>query len=247
MGAALASNISKQVTDETISFMNTASQCCYTDAAQLQWFVVQNWNGGNVTISGVDQEESSILNATCQQTVTSNSTINSQINQSAKNVASAITQALGIGFDVSINVAENVTALMVAVTNAVQNQCTTQAIQEQSFIVQNFAAGTTGSIYVNTIKQGEAWNFITACAQQDTNVTSASTTLTNSISQSAEAQVEGIFGNLGFLLIIILVIIGAILFLGVKALTNPVFLVVLVVIIGLWLGLAYWRRWWPFK
>lgn len=245
MGAAVSTNIAKQVTNDTVNIMNTAGQCCYTANEQISFIGGYNWGGGPVTISHIDQSDISVVNASCQQNVTFSTSTSTSISQSANQVATAITQALGMGVSASTELINSVESVMTSVVNSVQGTCLTTSLQDQTIIGEN--AGGTGPVLINYIDQGAQWDAMTSCVQNDTTVTHAQANLVNQISQHAEAQVEGIFGNLGFLLIIILVIVGGILLLGFRALTNPVFLVVLVVIIGLWLGLAYWRKWWPFK
>ena len=254
----MGANVSQQINaaaNESVSVINNQTQNCVTMGNQSQAIAICTGNtslcpGGasSVDIENVNFNQSAIYTTQCSTNVNITTDIQQQISQAFQQAATAIAQQFQLSVanvnqvaSISANIATNID------TTTVQN-CVQQASQNQGITVS--CAPTGGGACDVTIKQvnfEQGFTPINNCILQEQNAQTVINQVTQQISQQGEAKVESIFGPLIAIIIIIIVIIGAVLLGGTKALGDWRVWIVIIVLILIYLAIAFWRHWFPFE
>lgn len=254
----MGANVSQEVdaaANESVSVINSQTNNCVTMGSQSQAISVCTNNTqlcphgtANVDIENVNFNQSAIYTTQCSSNINITSDIQQQISQAFQQAAAAIAQQFQLSAANVDQVAKIAANVATNIDNTTVQNCIQQVSQNQGITV---ACAPTGSGACNvTIKQinfEQGFTPINNCVLQEQNAQNVINQVTQQISQQGTAKVESIFGPLIAIIIVIIVIIGAVLFGGTKALGDWRLWIVIIVLILIYLALAFWRHWFPFE
>lgn len=246
MSSSYASNTVNDGVEISVNVLNEATQNCQTQVLESQDIVIKDIKNSTVNIGDINWSEVITLNDKCTQ----NSTTQTSISNSLEQTISQISKAVGQAFSIPGNTAQssNNTKLWTDIGTTIQNvynqKCKQLLIEQQTFILEDV---TNSRIDIANINWSESTNAMIACVQTDESVTSVKNKIVQNIEQKATAVIESLLSGLFTIILIIIVIVGVIILGGGKALTDWRFILVIAGIIILYLGLALWRKWFPFK
>ena len=247
MGNAVAQNIINDSINSMVSVSTNVASSCLTNVDETQNITICN-NNSETFLFGIDMSEVVEIDQACFSDATVTTNISQQIQVSATQAAEAIVKDLGLGS----SDASNLTNLYQQLTTVVQNNflstCVSNVQLNQSLnICDNKKLVAVGFLDYDGAVEG-----FSTCTQKVTANNSVAISIVDTISQKAVAKVlDDIFKYV--LILLIIVAVFALLFFGAPALlifVNWKLIAVLAVfvflLILLYLGLAYWRKWFPF-
>lgn len=252
MGANVSQEVDAAIED-MFSVVNNTTATCVQRGTQSQSLTISCPacpGGTNVTVEDITFNESAVYNTSCSEAVMNNTNINQDISMQISQVAMAIAQQ----FQLSVANVNEITKLLTQISDMVSNDtvltCVQQVAQNQGleiFCPSSPGADGVCNITVKGITFDERFTPINDCILQTSNSTGLVQQITDIVQQTGTAKVESIFGPLIAIIIVIIVIIGAVLFGGTKALGDWRLWVVIIVLILIYLALAFWRHWFPFE
>lgn len=238
MGNASTKNEIDTTINETISVMTKVVQNCSSKLTQEQ--LIDIAGDGNV-VEHVSFNSFMTVDSKCLQTTKVNNDIiakiGSQMDQSAKSTLGAL--SLNPGNADAENITKAYVNLGVAIANTFNQDCTSHLASSQKVVVNGHGNR------IRYISFNDVATVIKKCTQSSVAVNKASADLEQAIKQKATAEKKGV--DLMFLFIVIIGIIGTIFVGGGKVVTNPAFLTAVIVLILIYIGLAYSQGWWPFS
>lgn len=254
----MGANVSQEIdaaANESVSIINSQTQNCVQMGSQSQAISVCTNNTqlcpngtANVDIEDVNFNQSAIYTTQCSANINITSDIQQQISQAFQQAATAIAQQFQLAAANVDQVAKIAANVSTNIDNKTVQNCIQQVSQNQGITV---ACSPNGSGACNvTIKQinfEQGFMPINNCVLQEQNAQNVINQVTQAISQQGTSKVESIFGPLIAIIVIIIVIIGAVLLGGTKALGDWRLWVVIIVLVLIYLGLAFWRHWFPFE
>lgn len=253
----MGSSVSQQImaaASESISIINNQTQNCVQQGSQAEVISICAGGAGcsansNVNISGVNFQESAIYTTQCMETVNITTDIQNQISMAFQQAAEAIAQQFQLS-GASVNQVANISAMIGETirTDTVQN-CVQRVSQTEGIVVSCGKPGQGGvcNINIEQVTFAEGFQPINNCILQDTQTQGIINQVSQTISQQGTAKTESIFGPLGALILIILVIVGFVLYKGSNAITDWRLWVVVIVLLLIYLALAYALAWFPFE
>ena len=240
MGNATSTNIIDQHINSSIEVLNTTIQDCSSAISSQQGLDI---GGDNNVISGNVSDSFISADITCTQSAKVQNDITNKVNAKMKQMAKAILGALSL--NPGSAKAKNVTKLSIALGTSIKNTFNQKC---QSALTSNQVLRVTGSgntIRGNTFKSVQ--KIVKNCVQTSQAVTAAKNDLETVTDQTAASEKKGI--DLSFIIMIVLVVLGfaaAFYFKGMDLLKSPYFWIGVVVLIAAYIGLAFWKKWFPF-
>ena len=245
MGNTLAQNIVNENTNALVEVINSTTQNCQSNVNQSEFIKVCGNTAQNITIGGNFSEVYQVSIA-CVQSASFQNTISQKLQETVQQLAKSISQSLDFnpGTTESNNVTNLVTNLATVIQNNYTQNCISNTTQNEGIAVCNNTVA--GNITVAPTFSEFGTSTIN-CVQNSVAVNAVQQSFISSIEQTAEATVESFLGPLLFILIICLLIFCVFTFGGAKAFLNWKFLLLIVVLIAIFIAIAAWRGWWPFK
>ncbi len=254
----MGANVSQEIdaaASESVSIVNSQTQKCVTMGSQAQAISVCTGNTqlcpngtSNVDIENVNFNQSAIYTTQCTSDINITSDIQSEISQAFQQAATAIAQQFQLSAANVDQVAKISAKIATGITNKTVQDCIQNVSQNQGITVSCSPNGSGAcNVTIKQINFEQGFTPINNCILQEQNVQSVINQVTQAISQEGTAKVESIFGPLIAIIIVIIVIIGAVLFGGTKALGDWRLWVVVIVLLLIYLALAFWRHWFPFE
>jgi hypothetical protein len=244
MGGVLSQNTINDAVNFMVQTVNTTSQDCKQILDESNITDIEGSTFQNITIN-VGSGQNLAVDIQCAQNASATNNINSSLQQDISQLATAINQNLNLnpGSTEASNVLNLLTNLSVITQNTYQQECVTNAVENISTIILN----TKGDNLNISDNAQQTLNSIANCTQQTVTDNQITTSLIQQITQSATAKVENALGLLFILLTIIAIVFLVLIYAGGKALLSPPVLAFIFGIILLYVLLAIWRGWWPFK
>lgn len=223
-----------------------STQSCQTVFSQQEGLTICATDNSDVFIGRVDFTEAIYTDLTCVSTSTVQTNINNNVSQVISQIATAISQAYNI--PVGSTEAQNIANAMITVSNDVvetfNNTCSQEIAQNQNVSI---CAQNGSKVGVGSINFDESIKSTTSCIQKILSTTGVTNQVTQSITQKATAKIDSILGAILFAIILIIGMIILVMFGGFKQITNPLFLIVVAVLIVVYLVIAYYAKIWPFS
>ena len=246
MGGPKATNTAKNVAKFITNVGVDTLQGCNTTINQSQIVSVKNVGpDGNVTIGNITESQAVSTNLDCVQSSTTQTAIDNALSQAATQAASAVNQQFSIpGTSAEAdNVITQVTELKNQISLSFTQECVAIIAQDQVDTIEDVDKNVTeGNInYTQTV------DAVSSCVQNSDNVTNATNSLTQTLSQTATATIENFMGPLIAIIIVIIIVFGLIIYQGEKAFTNWKTLLVILGAIVLYFVAAFILKWPPFS
>ena len=237
MGNAVTKNIINQHMSASVKVLNDTVQNCGTQMTQEQLLDVA---GSGNTVRHVDFSSMMSADISCSQTASVQNDISQKLSSKMEQMAKSIMGAISLnpGNAEATNISKASLALGTTIRNSFNQNCGSSLNSNQTLKV----GGNNNTIEFISYKQ--AASIVKNCVQNSSAVTSAKQDLEAAIKQVATAEKKGL--SLMMLVVIILGIIGALYFGGVKLATNPFFWIGCITLIAGYVGLAWFLKWWPF-
>ena len=246
MSSAYSSNTVDDGVKIAINVLNEATQMCQTQVLESQDLSISDNRGGSVNIGEINWSEVINMDISCTQSSTSQNSIDNSLQQTISQIAKAVGQAFSLTGNSasSQNNTKLWTDIGVTIKNVYNQKCKDILETSQGVSIKN---NVNEEVTIASLNFSEQIDGMTQCIQNDESVSNVKNQIKQNIEQKAESIIESLLGPLFAILLIIIVIIAVILFGGVKSLTNWKFILALAVIILIYLGLAAFLKWWPFK
>ena len=253
MGVAQAKAEIDSAIRASLAIAQTAVQTCKQTISQSEVVSINN-NCGSVKIGKIEFGTAGGISGTCLQTVQLSATQQDQITQNLKNAAQSVVGSLGLGVsdaealtNASISVAQSISQSFSQTCRQAGNQQQAVIINQQNNQCQGLAVGQIPSTEIGVIDFNEIYTATSSCIMNDTAVASNINDVMQIIDNSASAKVEGIFGPIIFLLLIVGAIVVVVGMQGVKGLLDWRLWLVVIFATGIYFGLAFLFKWFPFK
>jgi type IV secretory pathway VirB2 component (pilin) len=251
MGAN-ASNEINAAAMQSLSIINNQTQECVTVGSQQEVIDICVGRGcglgSSVDISGINFAQSAVYTTQCNATINITDDIRQMINQDFSQAATAIAQQFQLSAANVNNTAQIAATVADSITTETVQRCTQTASQTAGIVINcNEDGSGPCMITIRQVNFDQGFTPINNCILQDTQVQGVVNQVTQTIQQQATAKVESIFGPLGFVILIILVIVGYTFYKGENALTDWRLWVVVIVIVLIYLGIAFYLKWFPFE
>lgn len=242
-GSSTTENISKQVIRTQIDVLDKTSQLCQGQLTQEE---VANFSG-NVVISGhgsINFNETATMNFNCLSNVSNSSQIVSDLSQAGTQLAKSIAQNVTVGLSTqeAYNLSDEVISSGINITNASYQRCIMSAYQSEQLNVP----GSLNITDYGTINFNETSTIVSSCTMSTNNVNSVSSSISQTISQTAVAIEQNALAILAIAIIFVVVLFFFFEF-GVVELLNWKTLAVIAVFIIVYLVLSYYLGIWPFN
>ena len=251
----MGANVSQEVmaaANESINIINSQTQNCVTQGSQSQVIEACSAKGcgsnSSITVNYADFTQQSVYTTECSADINITSDVTNQINMAFMQEAQSIAQM----FQLSVANVDQVTKIAATIATSIDNttvqNCIDQITQQQA-INLGCVPGEQGfcNIVINETSLRQGFDPINDCVLQESNAQTVINEVSQMIQQQGTSKVESIFGPLFTIIFIIIIIIFAVLFGGVKALTNWRLWIVVIVVVLIYLALAFWRHWFPFE
>jgi len=208
-----AEDVSRQVVESVLSIQNEISNTCASNVSQINNVKFRIINS-NVDIGTIDQKNYSNFDSKCLISAELDNKITEAVQNQANQIAEAVNKGISFGNKTDSKVtSEQITKLSTELRNIVKNNCTSSFIQANT--IDFFVEGS--DVKVGAINMENNLTATTNCVMNNIEKSTTYTDIKTTVEQSAKAANEGIFGNFG---LIIAIIIGAgILILVLKAVT----------------------------
>lgn len=247
MGGAYAKNTIDEAAKIMTSVAIEASQSCQSVVTQSQGLTIVAQKGAHVTIGPTAFSQVVSLNTQCLTEDTAQTDITSELDQAATQIAKAISQNFNLPGGGST--AENTAKLLAELSNEINVSFTQTCanIVNQAQNVNIVASDTGTTVAVATLDFDQEVDAIINCVQNTSNVSQVKNTLTQTLTQEATAIVENAAGLIIFIVAIVLVFLGFVIYQGEKAITNWKFLLTVAGIVLVFILLFYFLKIWPFN
>lgn len=246
MGGAQAKAEVDSAISVATSILNTASQACTSAASNSVIFTGKNCQ--TIIFKDIDINQTSNINVTCVQTNTTTADIKNSVDQTISQMAKAVTQALSLNpaGTYASTITKLSTALSNNIINAYSQACTSSQSNSLIFAADCKDPNPASAAKFIGIRGTQGINSLAQCTQTNSSVVSVANQIKQQIDQAVIAQQESLFGPLLALLLIVLIIIIAFAVGGVKIFTNRYVIALLIVILIIYMIVAFIRKWFPF-
>lgn len=254
MGANVSQEI-RAAANESVTIINSQTQRCVQQGSQAQAISVCAGDS-SLCPNGVSQvnindnvfQQASMYTTQCSGNINITSDIKSEINQAFSQAATAVAQQFQLS-EAGVNqVSATAANIATNISNTTVQDCIQKVSQTQGITVSCSPSGAGAcsvSVSRNSFSQG--FTPINNCVLQESNAQRVINEVTQQISQEGTAKVESILGPLLAIIIVIILIVGASFFGGTKVLADWRLWAVVVILILIYLGIAFWRSWFPFE
>lgn len=250
MGNSQASQIINEKLQLLFTGLNQTTQNCITNAYQSQSLSVTcaGCTKVNITLSNVSYAQEAGYTTDCSEAVTNLTNLSQMINNQVTATAQAIEQAFSLSSAQSSQVLNLVTSIGDNITNQTVQNCLQSNTETQGLaIVCPSGANSSCNITVDGVKFSERFNPINNCLLTTENNTALVQQLIQAVTATSSATVQSFLGPLIWIGVLILLVVGVTVLGGTKVLTNPLFLIGIAVLIGLYFVVAYFEKWIPFE
>ena len=246
MSSSYASNTVDDGVKITTDILNSATQNCQTQVLQSQDISIEGNKGVTINLGDINWSQVISLDQACTQTSTTQNSIDNSLKQTISQIAKAVGQAFSMPGNSaqSQNNTKLWTEIGTTIKNVYNQKCKALLTQQQTVSIRD---NTNSRIIIGDLDWEQSTDAMQKCIQDDESVTDVKNKIVQNIEQKATSIIEGLLSGLFTIILIIIVIVGAILLGGEKAITDWRFILVIAIIIGIYFGLALWRKWWPFK
>ncbi len=246
MGSIQSSrNYVDNLTETITRIIQENSQECTGNSSQINE-IVSSGACESITIENVEFKNDASVDFTCMQRGDLNAKVASQMNiqleQLAKNLLS------GIPFHIfatqeARNFITNHVRLVTEIINRLNQDCYVNIAQYNGIRCE----GKTKYMFVRNAKLSNLFKSMFKCAQEGETVADVVTQIEQFIRQTAISENKGLSFDFIFILLIIVIVGGAIFLLN--KITDWKFLVIGLPILAIliYLLVAYFKNWWPFK
>lgn len=251
----MGQNISQQINDafnESISITNTQTQKCRSTATTDDIIEICNVsdncpNGATVNISNDDLTQTVKYSTNCSEEVNISNDIQTAISRSFAQKSAQIAQQFQLS-EQDINEVTNIaTNIGVTITTTNVNGCYAEATTKAGVALGCGPGGQGGcDINITGLQVTQEANLVNDCLLAITSTSSIITQVTETITQKGTNTVQSIFGPLGYLILIIFIIVGVILYQGEKAILDYRLWLVVALFIFIYIGVAAALSWFPF-
>lgn len=199
-----AEDVSRQVVESVLSIQNEISNTCASNTSQINNIKFKIIDS-NVDIGTIDQKNYSNFDSKCLISSELDNKISEEVQNQANQIAEAINKGLGIGVNVTDSkvTSEQITKLSTELRNIVKNNCTNSFIQQNT--IDFFIEGS--NVTIGAIDMENNLTATTDCVMKNIEKSTTYTQIKNTVDQATKSANEGIFGDLGTILIIIVVAI----------------------------------------
>lgn len=225
-----------------MSVMNTYTQQCHAPITQTQNLDLSNITNSTI-LARIRAGQAVNFNLQCYQEALADNKLTQELANSAAQSADALAQALSLSRAEASNVASLLTEASVDVRNTFRQECFQPIAQMQTVRIREIA----GSYIDVAVDYQQRVQSAINCTLDAVSRTDAIQQVKQTIQQKATAKVEGLLGGLCSCLLIVLVIAGAVILGGARALLNPYVIGLIVLIIIAFFFLAWIMSWWPFS
>jgi len=245
MGQAWSENVVNQNVSILMNVMINVLQDCSTVGVANQTIIIDGCHDADFT--GINQRQYVYVDGTCLMSASSQIKIDTDMKTAVEQVAKAINTALSLnpGSTRARNITDLVTKLSFAIKQSFLQNCAANLTAIQGFFCKN----STG-IRVKWVKQKQVINVTRNCTMNTAIVTDIKTRLVTEVKQTAIAEVKGLLDGLLQMLLIILIILGAVVFLGLQGFNkalDPTVLAGIALLILMVLVVNYALGWFPFR
>ena len=246
MGNTYARNLVKESAKVMTSIANSATSTCSPQLDQGIMIAINNNKDVNINFGTVETDNTANINIACVQNVNFSNSVTTQLKQAADQMAKAITQQFDLnpGTTEADNVSDLESSIQTSITNIITLNCIPSISQVQGF---DFSNNQYSNLNIGSLDLRQNTDAVISCVQNAAVENSVNILDYQTVVQHATAEVQSFLTGLIVLLIVILIIIGVIVFAGVKGVTNPKFLIALAVLIVIYVVLAIFLHWWPFR
>ncbi len=245
-GQTYASNTVEAGISVAVNAIIESTQICQSRVLQSNDLNIVGNRGSVINIGAIDWSQVISLNETCSQSAQSSLSIDNTLDQTIKQIAAATSQA----FEASVNstdaqnISESWERIGEKIKIAYTQTCQELLVQQNT---ANISDSVSSRITLASLNWSQSTDSVVNCVQKTAAVVDLKNKLVQDIEQKATATVESLLGGLIGIIIIIIIIIAVVVLGGGKTLTNPKFIIPLVALIGAYLGLAAWQKWFPFR
>jgi hypothetical protein len=237
MGNATTKNVIENHIQSSIDIINSAVQDCSTTMKQEQLLDIIG-DGNN--ISHIDF--SSMMNAdiSCIQAASVQNDIQSKISNNMQQMAKSILGALSLnpGSAKAENIMKSSIKMGAHIQNTFNQKCGTKLNSSQVLRVR----GNNNTASYMSYKT--AASIIKNCVTTSSAVNKATQDILNQLKQTATAEKKGL--SLGFMIFIIILVLGSFGLGGTVVLTSPPFIIGVLTLIGGYTFVSWSQGWWPF-
>lgn len=251
-------NYNSQELNSTISNMFSLSNIglanCISSGSQTQLLeVLCNYSNAppgescSVNIIGNKENQVAVYNTSCIGTINNNTNISQQISNQAQTVANQIAQQFQLSANVSQQITNVLTQIGTQITNQDVTSCVNSVSQTQGAVVACPPPGPNCSVNVVANSFQQAYTPLSNCILSASNSTGLVQQISNIVQQSTSQRIESIFGPLIYLLLGIIIVIGAILYKGEQAITDWRLWALVIAVTLIYLVIAFFLRIFPFE
>lgn len=243
MSSSYSSNTIDDGVGISVNVLNESTQNCQTQVYESQDLVIEGNTGTTINIGDINWSEVITMDLNCTQTSTTQTSIDNSLQQTISQVAKSVAQAFGLPGN-SAKAQNNTklwTQMGIAIKNVYNQTCKSRLDTSQGISIKNNANST---VTIASLNFSEQINSMVNCVQNDSSVSDVKNKIIQNLEQEATAVVQGFLGPLIIIVIIIIAVIAIVFF---QTLQSPYFLGFIIVLIILYLVLAFYLKWWPFS
>lgn len=253
-GGSKANNEVNMTVRQILQILNNSTQTCSTEGQNIFSIIASSsCQDGDITISGIKSNQRIGVTQNCAQQASSDSKLAAEIEAKVKQQSETVAQALSLPWGGAES--NNLTSQLLDVGQKIQNEYTNivKSTLINRFGIEALRTGQckSGNIVILDITNDQYIDSLMEAVQKSETVSEAISKVTTTIDQLASATVENTFGPSASLSMVCILVIGAFLWKGADVVTDPKklipLIILIVLILGIYLGLAYWRKWFPFE
>jgi hypothetical protein len=242
----LSQNVVDQMINASVNMFIDMSQSAIQKITEEQRFQLRS-QGGDINITGVDMSQLAQIDLQALKQDIANVDVSQSLKDQIDQIAKNTTQMFGMPNDQETdNIAEEMLTVATNIKEDLSQTCVAEVSQLQTV---DFDSGG-GNITLSFFDMNQVTNSLVNCVKGDSNYTKMVQKLETSISQVAENKVDSILALLAAIVIVVIVVIGAVIFKGTSALTNPKTLLaigaLIILVSVIYLFIASKKKWFPY-
>lgn len=200
--------------------MNSATQSCYTSAANVQGLSFRNIKG-NIDIQNLNWDQLIVMNAACTANVSATTAVQQAVTDKLSAMAAATAGALSLGQTDTNNFISAAVDLSQKIVNAFAQSCHSAASNSQTITFD----GHVGNITLGYLNMSQKISLTTDCVMNAVMDTEAAQKITQIIDSSATSKNAGLldflkYGIIAFVFIAAIMAVVAIV-VGPKLFESP--------------------------
>lgn len=251
MGGASSKNDVNNTIKQLVEVITNSVQACSTNGRNITNITVKSdCEYGDILITDNKFEQKAALDLKCVSDVSTNTNVKQDLQTMVKQQAEAIAQQFQLGGAD----AENITNQLLDISTSIQNKYSNTVNANLDNIVGVNVDRTncsSGNVIVSENTFSQVVDITLSAIQKVDSINIATQKVINTIDQKATAKVEPFFGGSILLSIACMAFIGLFIWKGIDILTDWRKVVgiigIVAIFVGIYFGIAYWRKWPPFK